>query len=231
MLGSLCIVRPDLIQTGTSEKVALVVQFSASFVTGFIIAYVRSWRLALALSSILPCIAITGAIMNTFLSKYMQQSLKHVAEGGSVAEEVISTIRTAQAFGTQSTLSAIYDSHIRQAHTVDLKSAVVTGIALSSFFFVVYSSYALAFQFGTTLIIQGHADIGVVVNVIIAILIGSFSLALLPPEMQGAHVVRIFLTLRLIPSTKLFLMLAAPLRSSGQPLTESLRSILRTRAV
>ena len=32
------------------------------------------------------------------------------------------------------------------------------------------------------------ADGGVVVNVFYAILIGSFSLALLPPEMQGMHV-------------------------------------------
>jgi len=63
---------PDLIQQGTSEKVALVVNFLASFVTGFIIAYAKAWRLALAMSSMLPCIAITGAVMNKFISKYMQ---------------------------------------------------------------------------------------------------------------------------------------------------------------
>ncbi|KAL5482696.1 hypothetical protein ACEPAI_9290 [Sanghuangporus weigelae] len=174
-----------LIQMGISEKVAIVVQFLASFITGFVVAYARSWRLALALTSILPCIGIAGAVMNKFISKYMQLSLKHVAEGGSVAEEVISTIRTAQAFGTQSILAAIYDSHILQAHTVDLKAAVISGAGLSCFFFVIYSAYALAFNFGTTLIINGDATVGIVVNVIIAILIGSFSLALLAPEMQA----------------------------------------------
>lgn len=59
-------------QQGISEKVALVVTFLAAFVTGFILAYVKSWRLALALSSILPCIAITGTVMNKFISQYMQ---------------------------------------------------------------------------------------------------------------------------------------------------------------
>jgi len=63
---------PDLIQQGTSEKVALVVTFVASFITGFVISYAKSWRLALAMSSMLPCIAITGAVMNKFISKYMQ---------------------------------------------------------------------------------------------------------------------------------------------------------------
>lgn len=62
----------DLVQQGISEKVALVVNFLSQFVTGFVLAYARSWRLALALSSILPCIGITGALMNKFVSKYMQ---------------------------------------------------------------------------------------------------------------------------------------------------------------
>ncbi|EJC99282.1 P-loop containing nucleoside triphosphate hydrolase protein [Fomitiporia mediterranea MF3/22] len=179
-----------LIQQGISEKVALAVHFLAVFIAGFIIAYVRSWQLALALTSILPFISITGAIMNKFVSKFMQTSLKHVAEGGSVAEEAISTIRTAHAFGTQHILSALYDMHIEQAHVVDLKSAVVSGCGLSVFFFVIYSSYALAFSFGTTLIIHGHATVGEIVNVITAILVGSGSLAMLAPEIQAVSQAR-----------------------------------------
>jgi len=64
--------RPDLVQQGISEKVALVANLMATFMTGFILAYIRSWRLALALTSMLPCIAIAGGAMNKFISKYMQ---------------------------------------------------------------------------------------------------------------------------------------------------------------
>lgn len=63
---------PDLVQQAISEKVALVVNFSASFITGYVLAFIRSWRLALALSSTLPCILIAGAVMNKTMSKYMQ---------------------------------------------------------------------------------------------------------------------------------------------------------------
>ncbi|KZT39956.1 P-loop containing nucleoside triphosphate hydrolase protein [Sistotremastrum suecicum HHB10207 ss-3] len=174
-----------LVQQGVSEKVALTVMFIASFFTGFILAYVRSWRLALALSSILPCIGLTGAFMNKAVSRYMQMSLDAVAEGGTLAEEVISTIRTAQAFGTQSKLAKLYDVPINKSKTVDSKAAVWHGLGLGTFFFIIYSAYALAFYFGTTLILDGHADAGVVVNVFLSILIGSFSLALLAPEMQA----------------------------------------------
>lgn len=174
-----------LVQQGISEKVPIVVSFICSFITGFVLAYARSWRLALALTSILPCIAITGAVMNKFVSKYMQLSLNHIAEGGTLAEEVISTIRTAQAFGAQKFLTSLYDKHIDGSRIANSKGAIWNGAGLGAFFFVIYSSYALAFDFGTTLIDEGYADAGEVVNVFLAILIGSFSLALLAPEMQA----------------------------------------------
>ncbi|GBE85042.1 hypothetical protein SCP_0702280 [Sparassis crispa] len=94
-----------LVQQGISEKVAICVSFFASFVTRFVLAYVRSWRLALALSSMLPCIAVTGGVMNKFVSRYMKLSLAYVADSGTLAEEVFSMVRTAQAFGTQEVLS------------------------------------------------------------------------------------------------------------------------------
>ena len=64
--------RLDLVQQGTSEKVALTISYLSSFATGFILAYAREWRLALAMSSLLPCMAISGSVMNTFISKYKQ---------------------------------------------------------------------------------------------------------------------------------------------------------------
>lgn len=94
--------------------------------------------------------------MNKAVSGYMALSLKHVSLGGTIAEEVIGSIRTAQAFGTQSTLADIYDGHIMESKKVDVKAAGVHGGGLAIFFFVIYAAYALAFSFGTTLINEGH---------------------------------------------------------------------------
>lgn len=97
--------------------------------------------------------------MNKFISKYMQESLKHVAEGGSIAEEVISTIRTSHAFGSQNTLHSLYTARVMNARILDLKGAVWQGGSFGVMFFAIYSSYALAFQFGTTLINSGEGTI------------------------------------------------------------------------
>lgn len=66
-----------------------------------------------------------------------------MAEGGTLAEEVISTVRTAQAFGTQKILSDLYDTHIASAFQADMKGAAWHGGGLGVFFFVIYSAYAL----------------------------------------------------------------------------------------
>ena len=55
-----------------SEKVAIVVNFLAAFISGFILAYVQEWRLALAMTSIFPCIMLSGMLMSKFLVDYKQ---------------------------------------------------------------------------------------------------------------------------------------------------------------
>ncbi|KIM74275.1 hypothetical protein PILCRDRAFT_828358 [Piloderma croceum F 1598] len=179
-----------LVQQGTSEKMAMCGNYISAFFTGFILAYCRSWRLALAMSTILPCIATMGVVMSKSVSRYMQSSRRHVSDGGSLGEEVISTIRTAQAFGTQKILADIYDTHINQSKAADAKAAVTNGAGMATFFFILYSSYGLAFSFGTTLINEGHATAGEVINVFMSILIGSVSLAQLAPEMQAVSQAR-----------------------------------------
>ncbi|KAI6024287.1 P-loop containing nucleoside triphosphate hydrolase protein [Pisolithus marmoratus] len=174
-----------LVQQGISEKVALVVNSLCAFFTGFIIAYIQSWRLALAMSCIFPCIAVTGALMNKFVAKYTQMTRQYVAESGTIAEEVISTVRTAQAFGSQKALCSLFHKKIDSIRPVNAKSAIWHGCGLGVLFFVLYSAHALAFSFGTTLINEGHASAGKVVNVFMAILIGSFSLAMMAPEERG----------------------------------------------
>jgi ATP-binding cassette subfamily B (MDR/TAP) protein 1 len=60
----------DLVQMAISEKVPLSLSYISAFVASFILAYFRSWRLGLALTSIFPWIAVTGAIMTVGMTKY-----------------------------------------------------------------------------------------------------------------------------------------------------------------
>ncbi|KAI5480306.1 ATP-binding cassette, subfamily B (MDR/TAP), member 1 [Pseudohyphozyma bogoriensis] len=175
-----------LIQEGISDKVSITVQFISIFITGFVVAIVRNWRLALVLSTIIPCIAGAGGVMNHFMSGYRRQMLEATAEGGTLAEEVISSVRNAHAFGTQKKLTAMYG--IKNDITVKLgmTSSIFNGAGMSLIVSCqIYGSYGLAFYYGTTLLIQGRATSGEVVNVFFSILIGAFSLAQIAPNLQA----------------------------------------------
>ncbi|GAA5851199.1 hypothetical protein JCM8547_004164 [Rhodosporidiobolus lusitaniae] len=194
-----------LIQEGISDKIAISVQFIAIFIAGFVIALIRNWRLALVLSTIIPCIAIAGGMMNKFISSYKQQQLDATGKGATLAEEVISSVRISHAFGTQHRLAEMYDERNQETMRLGLLSARFNGLGLGVFFFIIYSSYALAFYYGSTLILQGRATSGEIVNVFFSVLIGAFSLAQLAPNLQAVGFARgaateIFNTIDRVPS-------------------------------
>lgn len=137
------------------------------------------------MSSIIPCIIISGALMNVFVSRFHQVELEYVAHGGSLAEEALSTVRTAKAFGAESRLVDLYDESNKLTTRQGIRKAIMQGGGLGAFFFIIYSAYALAFYFGSKLIASGEIAPGVVMNVIFSILIGAFSMAMLAPNVSA----------------------------------------------
>lgn len=90
--------------------------------------------------------------MQKFMIKHQTASLGAIAKAGTIAEEVISSIRTAQAFGAQKPLAYLFDTHIAKAVKVGSNGANVHALGLAAMFFVIYSGYALAFFFGGRLV-------------------------------------------------------------------------------
>ena len=121
----------------------MVLRHLASFITGFVLAYSRSWKLALAMTSMVPALGATGAAMDIYIAKYMQHSLTAVAQAGTFAEETISSIRTTQAFSIQRTLSSLFHSYVIPSEKADLKASLWTAGGFCSFFFVINASYGL----------------------------------------------------------------------------------------
>lgn len=174
-----------LVQVGIGEKIPISFSFVATFITGYVLAYARHAKLAGAITSILPVIMIAGSIMGIAGTKYTTGSLTFVSKAGTLAEEVISSIRTVQAFGAKRTLGAMFDALIGKSRDVGIKGAIVEGVGLGVMFFAIYSAQALAFAYGAILTHDGDAQVGVVINVFMSILIGSFSIAMLAPELQA----------------------------------------------
>lgn len=175
----------NLIQDGISEKVSLTLAAVASFFTAFIVAFVKSWKLTLILSSTVISIVLIMGGSSTFVVKFNKESLVAYAQGGTVAEEVISSIRNTTAFNTQDKLAIQYDEHLKVAEKLNFKVRIVVGFMFAGMMSVLYLNYGLAFWQGSRFLITGDADVSQILTVLLAIMIGAFALGNVAPNAQA----------------------------------------------
>lgn len=148
----------DLIQDGISDKVSITVQAIATFFSGFVIAFVRQWKLTLILSCILPTMLLIFAGGGGMIAKLSVKVVAEYSAAATIAEEVLSSVRTAQAFGTEEKLAQQYDKSLIAAQKVGYKKAAVLACMFASIFTLVYLAYGLAFctsRNAYLLIVQG----------------------------------------------------------------------------
>ncbi|CAK9780046.1 multidrug efflux pump [Cutaneotrichosporon oleaginosum] len=193
-----------LVQIGIGEKIPIASGYISTFITGYVLAYVRSPRMGGVLTSVLPAIMIAGLAMDLALSKYTAQTLHYTGKASSLAEEAISSIRTVQAFASAKLLGERFDALIEKTRKIGNKNAIIDGTGVGVMFFAVYAAYALAFYYGGVLYAQGKADVSVIINVLLAIIIGSFTLAMITPELQAvakgqAAAAKLFQTIDSVP--------------------------------
>lgn len=175
----------NLVQDGISQKVGLTLAAVATFVTAFVIGFVKYWKLTLILSSVTVAIATIMGVSSRWIVKYSKLSLSAYAQGGTVAEEVISSIRNATAFGTQDKLAKQYDVHLREAEKYGSRVKVIIGTMIGCMFCLVYLNYGLAFWQGVRFIVSGETSLGSVITILLAIMIGAFSLGNVAPNIQA----------------------------------------------
>lgn len=79
------------------------------------------------------------------MAKYARLSITAYAEASTLAEEIISSVRTAQAFGAQEKLSKLYDANLVAAQRAGYKQQLTGAIMIALVFWSVYAFYGLGF--------------------------------------------------------------------------------------
>ncbi|GAB7355274.1 hypothetical protein MBLNU459_g5817t3 [Dothideomycetes sp. NU459] len=175
----------NLVQDGLSEKIGLTLTAVATFVTAFVVGFIKYWKLTLILTSTVVAIVVTMGAMGGFIVKFNKESLASYAEGGTVAEEVISSIRNAVAFNTQEKLARQYDVHLAKAEKSGFKMKSLTGSMIGFLMCYVYLNYSLAFWQGSRYLVAGNMNLSEVLTIILAIMIGAFALGNVAPNIQA----------------------------------------------
>lgn len=116
----------------------------ACFASAFVIAFVRQWKYTLVVIFILPMVLIIFGVGAKFLSNYSKEVVDKPA-ASATAEEVLSSIRTAQAYGSEQRLAKLYDDNLIGAQRMGYRVAFSVALMIGTMYFVVLGTYALAF--------------------------------------------------------------------------------------
>ncbi|EPZ30847.1 ABC transporter domain-containing protein [Rozella allomycis CSF55] len=174
-----------LIQEGMSEKVALTLLYLAQFISGFVVAYIKGWQMALVLTAAIPVLVGFLGVTAKVISSFTEESQKSYGAAGALASEVLSSIRTVIAFQAQEKEANRYDEILKNSLKARVKRALLSGIGFAMVGFFIYAFIALGLWYGSTLISDGIYSGGNVVTVFFAFLIGAFSLGNLGPYISA----------------------------------------------
>ncbi|KAJ1951007.1 hypothetical protein FBU59_000407 [Linderina macrospora] len=180
----------NMLQEGISEKFSFVIQYSATFLTGIILAFVKGWKLTLVVLAVMPVMVGAASLMGILLAENTSGGQDSYAEAGGVADEVLSSIKTVMAFGGEDRELKRYDTKIEKALKSGLRKAKVLGGAMGFIMFTIYSVYALGFWFGGKLARNGEMEPAHVLNAFFALIVGGFSLGNAAPSISAVSSAR-----------------------------------------
>ncbi|KAI1045265.1 hypothetical protein LB505_004996 [Fusarium chuoi] len=160
------------IQSGTSEKVGIILGCTSFFVSSYVVAFIKNTTLAGILVSLVPAFMLLATVGSMFTAKFATAMSEKIASASSIASEVLANIPVVQAFGAGPRLEAIFAERMKGARKQGINKAFVAAIQAGMLYFIAYSANALAFWQGSTQIASmvegnGGASVGDIYTVIL----------------------------------------------------------------
>ncbi|XP_025816120.1 ABC transporter B family member 9-like isoform X2 [Panicum hallii] len=174
-----------LVQDAIGEKVGKFQQLIATFVGGFVIAFVKGWLLSLVMLACIPPVVIAGGIVSKMLSKISSKGQTSYSDAGNVVEQTLGNIKTVVSFNGEKQAIATYNKLIHKAYKAAVEEGITNGFGMGSVFFIFFSSYGLAIWYGGKLILSRGYSGGDVINILFAIMTGAMSLGNATPCMAA----------------------------------------------
>ncbi|KAE9611882.1 putative xenobiotic-transporting ATPase [Lupinus albus] len=174
-----------LIQDAMGEKVGKFLQLIATFIGGFVVAFVKGWLLTLVMMSTLPLLVFSGATMAIIIGRMASRGQTAYAKASHVVEQTIGSIRTVASFTGEKQAVSSYSKFLVDAYISGVHEGSIAGAGLGTVMFVIFCGYALAVWFGAKMIMEKGYNGGIVINVIIAVLTASMSLGQASPSMSA----------------------------------------------
>lgn len=158
------------IQGLTGQLLGAILQNVATLVAGLAIAFNFGWQLTLVTLCVVPAIGFGGYIQFQSLKGFGGKSRDAYNKVGKIASETILNIRTVATLTKEQHFIDIYKKNIEYPHKMTLKASFISAIGFGFSQGIMFFAYAIAYYYGSRLILWGLYGPGDVIKVIFAII-------------------------------------------------------------
>uniref|UniRef100_A0A668UL25 Bile salt export pump n=1 Tax=Oreochromis aureus TaxID=47969 RepID=A0A668UL25_OREAU len=174
------------INDAIADQVSIFVQRFTTFVCGFCVGFVKGWKLTLVIIAASPLIGVGAGLMALFVAKLTGMELQAYAKAGSVADEVLSSIRTVAAFGGEKKEVQRYDRNLVSAQRWGIRKGLIMGFFTGFMWLVIFLCYGLAFWYGSSLVVDTKEYTpGTLLQVFFGVLIAAMNLGQASPCLEA----------------------------------------------
>lgn len=166
----------EKIREGIGVKMAVFIQLVLTCIAGFVVGFVRDWRLTLLLLACTTFIVITVIISYSIIVVLTSTEQHQHALASAVVEEALTALRTVVAYGGEKVEADRYDRRLRDAKDTEMKHNITSSFNFLLVHFFIFLSYAIGFWFSAWLLSQQRVQAGEILTVFFSIFVGIFSL-------------------------------------------------------
>ncbi|KAK3410679.1 hypothetical protein EUGRSUZ_J02615 [Eucalyptus grandis] len=166
------------IQEVMGEKMAYFVYHIFAFICGYAVGFFQSWKVSLAVFAVTPLTMFCGIAYKAVYVGLASKEEVSYRRAGSVAEQAVSSIRTVFSFVAEDNLAARYAELLSSLIPIGAKVGFAKGAGIGVIYLVTYSTWALAFWYGSILVARGELSGGQAIACFFGVNLGGRGLAL-----------------------------------------------------
>ncbi|CAI9114470.1 OLC1v1015199C1 [Oldenlandia corymbosa var. corymbosa] len=166
------------IQEVMGEKMAHFVHHIFTFICGYIVGFWKSWKISLAIFAVTPLTMFCGISYKAIYGGLAAKEEESYRKAGSIAEQTISSIRTVFSFVAEDILAGKYAELLEMSVPLGRKIGFAKGAGIGVIYLVTYATWALAFWYGSLLVVKKEISGGAAIACFFGVTVGGRGLAL-----------------------------------------------------
>ena len=158
----------------------------SAFLAGFLVGFIYNWQMSLVMLIFTPFLALTNAWMAKITAERTSIEQAKYGISGAIVEESFSSMRTIHSLNAQNQEIARYEVALEDGRKTGLVKYMYMALGFGAAHITMYLSYAVAFFFGSRLVIWDPTfDRGSVFTVFFAVMTGSTALGGALPHLSS----------------------------------------------